>query len=47
MKKKKFFLILVTTIGFLAFSGIAYAAFNSGTSFETHMEMPAELQALM
>lgn len=45
--KKKFFLILVTVIGILAFTCVAYAAFTSGTSFETRMEMPAELRDLM
>lgn len=45
--KKKLFLIIATLIIILAFSGIAYAAFTSGTSFETRMEMPAELQSLM
>ena len=45
MKKKIFLMLLIIAI--LAFSGIAYAAFTSGTSFETQMQMPAELQALM
>lgn len=45
--KKKFFIILVTIIGILAFSCVAYAAFTSGTSYEKEMQMPAELQALM
>lgn len=45
--KKKLFLIIATLIIILAFSGIAYAAFTSGTSYEKEMQMPAELQALM
>ena len=45
--KKKLFLILLIVISVLAFSGIAYAAFTSGTIFETQMQMPTELQALM
>lgn len=45
--KKKIFLMLLIVTGILAFSSIAYAAFTSGTSFETKMKMPDELQALM
>ena len=38
--KKKLFLIIAIVVMILAFSGIAYAAFTSGTSFEKEMQMP-------